>query len=196
VARLGRAAAPGGLGAHALLPAVRGSRLRSDADSRCARRRAGAGRPDADGRRVRDRLGVRRLLRRRQPVHRGAVPDSGRARDGCPRNGEPARRRRRRRRPVVTVALWYDWRLAFYYGLALASAASTVVFVALPRRTDLPDAGAGDTDFLAGALSEWKLILAGVVLMGLTSFVWQGLFNFYELYMVDKGLRPRRRGTC
>jgi len=57
---------------------------------------AGAGRPDADGRRVRDRLGVRRLLRRRQPVHRGAVPDSGRARDGCPRNGEPARRSRRR----------------------------------------------------------------------------------------------------
>jgi len=75
---------------------------------------------------------------------------------------------------------------------ALASAASTVVFVALARRTDLPDAGAGDTDF-AGALSEWKLILAGVVLMGLTSFVWQGLFNFYELYMVDKGL-PRGGG--
>jgi len=54
--------------------------------------------------------------------------------------------------PVVTVALWYDWRLAFY-GLALASAASTVVFVSFARRTDLPDAGAGDTDFLAGALS-------------------------------------------
>ena len=91
--------------------------------------------------------------------------------------------------PVVTVALWYDWRLAFY-GLALAAAASTAVFVALARRTDLPDAGAGDTDFVAGALSEWELIFAGVVLMGLTSFVWQGLFNFYELYMIDKGLPP------
>ncbi|WP_128905153.1 MFS transporter [Halorubrum amylolyticum] len=89
--------------------------------------------------------------------------------------------------PVVTVALWYDWRLAFY-GLALAAAASTVVFVAFARRTDLPDAGASDTDFVAGALSEWKLIFAGVVLMGLTSFVWQGLFNFYELYMIDKGI--------
>ncbi|EMA58548.1 MFS transporter [Halorubrum kocurii] len=89
--------------------------------------------------------------------------------------------------PVVTVALWYDWRLAFY-GLALAAAASTAVFVALARRTDLPDAGAGDTDFVAGALSEWELIFAGVVLMGLTSFVWQGLFNFYELYMIDKGI--------
>ncbi|KKF39548.1 MFS transporter [Halorubrum saccharovorum] len=91
--------------------------------------------------------------------------------------------------PVVTVALWYDWRLAFY-GLALAAAASTVVFVVFARQTDLPDAGASDTDFVAGAFSEWKLILAGVVLLGLASFVWQGLFNFYELYMIDKGLPP------
>jgi predicted MFS family arabinose efflux permease len=91
--------------------------------------------------------------------------------------------------PVVTVALWYDWRFAFY-GLAVAAAATTVAFVALASRTDLPDAGAGDTDFLGGALSEWKLVLAGVVLMGLTGFVWQGLFNFYELYMIDKGLPP------
>ena len=89
--------------------------------------------------------------------------------------------------PAVTIALWYDWRLAFY-GLALAAAASTVVFVALARATDLPDAGTGDTDFVGGALSERKLIVAGVVLMGLTSFVWQGLFNFYELYMIDKGI--------
>jgi predicted MFS family arabinose efflux permease len=89
--------------------------------------------------------------------------------------------------PVVTVALWYDWRFAFY-GLAVVAAATTVVFVFLARRAELPGAGTGDTDFVAGALSEWKLILAGVVLMGLTSFVWQGLFNFYELYMVDKGL--------
>ncbi|WP_418285254.1 CynX/NimT family MFS transporter [Halorubrum sp. DTA46] len=91
--------------------------------------------------------------------------------------------------PVVTVALWYDWRLAFY-GLAVVAAATTVIFAVLARRTDLPGAGVGDTDFVAGARSEWKLIVAGVVLMGLTSFVWQGLFNFYELYMIDKGLAP------
>jgi len=91
--------------------------------------------------------------------------------------------------PVVTVALWYDWRLAFY-GLAATAAATTVVFTLLARQTDLPGAGTGDSDFVGGALSEWKLILAGVVLIGLTSFVWQGLFNFYELYMIDKGLAP------
>ena len=91
--------------------------------------------------------------------------------------------------PVVTVTLWYDWRYAFY-GLALAAALTTVLVVALARRTDLPEAGRSDTDFFGGARSEWKLVLAGVVLMGLTGLVWQGLFNFYELYMMDKGLEP------
>ncbi|MFC5277874.1 MFS transporter [Halorubrum rubrum] len=91
--------------------------------------------------------------------------------------------------PVVTVTLWYDWRYAFY-GLAVAAALTTVLVVALARRTDLPDAGRSDTDFFGGARSEWKLILAGVVLIGATAFVWQGLFNFYELYMIDKGLPP------
>ncbi len=91
--------------------------------------------------------------------------------------------------PVVTVVLWYDWRVAFY-GLAVAAASTTVLFALLASRTDLPDAGASDTDFFGGARSEWKLILTAVVLMGLTGFVWQGLFNFYELYMVDKGLAP------
>ena len=91
--------------------------------------------------------------------------------------------------PVVTVVLWYDWRVAFY-ALAVAAASTTGLFSLLASRTDLPDAGAGDTDFFGGARSEWKLILTAVVLMGLTGFVWQGLFNFYELYMIDKGLAP------
>ena len=92
--------------------------------------------------------------------------------------------------PAVTVALWYDWRYAFY-ALAVAAAASTLVFAALARRTDLPDAGAGDTDFLGAARGEWKLIFAGIVLMGLTSFVWQGLFNFYVTFLVtERGAAP------
>ena len=91
--------------------------------------------------------------------------------------------------PVVTVTLWYDWRYAFY-ALALAAALTTVLVVVLADRTDLPEAGRSDTDFFAGARSEWKLVLAGVVLMGLTGFVWQGVFNFYELYMIDKGIEP------
>ncbi|WP_066416270.1 MFS transporter [Halorubrum aethiopicum] len=91
--------------------------------------------------------------------------------------------------PVVTVTLWYDWRYAFY-GLAVAAALTTVLVVALARRTDLPEAGRSDTDFFGGARSEWRIIVAGVVLVGVTAFVWQGLFNFYELYMIDKGLPP------
>ena len=96
--------------------------------------------------------------------------------------------------PVVTVSLWYDWRYAFY-GLALAAAFTTVLVVALAGRTDLPDAGRNDTAFVAGARSEWKLIAAGVVFLGLTGFVWQGVFNFYELYMISKGLPPATART-
>ena len=91
--------------------------------------------------------------------------------------------------PAVTVALWYDWRYAFY-GLALLAALTTAVILAFSRRADLPDAGRGDTDFIGGARSAWRLIVSGILLMGLTSFVWQGLFNFYELYMIHKGLAP------
>ena len=89
--------------------------------------------------------------------------------------------------PVVTVALWYDWRYVFY-GLAIAGAVTTVVFALLARRTSLPDAGGDDTEFLRGARSEWRLILTGIGIIGLTTLVWQGLFNFYELYMLEKGL--------
>ncbi|WP_058365504.1 MFS transporter [Haloparvum sedimenti] len=89
--------------------------------------------------------------------------------------------------PVATVALWYDWRYAFF-GLGVLAALLTALTYVLARRADLPDVDVAATGFLAAARSEWHIIVAGVALMGITSFVWQGLFNFYELYMVAKGL--------
>ncbi|WP_348613678.1 MFS transporter [Halobaculum rarum] len=97
--------------------------------------------------------------------------------------------------PFVTVALGLGieaaagWRAVF---AVLAVAAATVtgaVFVAA-RGADLPDAGAGDRDLLGAARSEWRTIVTGVLILGITGFVWQGVFNFYELYMLDKGLAP------
>ena len=96
--------------------------------------------------------------------------------------------------PVVTVALWVDWRYAFV-ALAVAAALTTALIGLLGRQTTLPEAGRNDTDFVAGARSEWRLVVAAVVLIGLTSFVWQGLFNFYELYMLEKGLAPTTART-
>lgn len=91
--------------------------------------------------------------------------------------------------PVVTLAVVYDWRVVFV-GLGIAAALTTVLIFLLALRTDLPEAGREDTSFLAAARREWKIVLTGVVILGLTGFAWQGLFNFYELYMRSKGIAP------
>ncbi len=95
--------------------------------------------------------------------------------------------------PLVAVTVVVDWRLSLWLiaaGAALVTAYTWVV----ARRTDLPEAGAEDRQFVAGALSEWKLIVTALAIVGATSFVWQGVFNFYELYMQWKGVSPRRSG--
>lgn len=89
--------------------------------------------------------------------------------------------------PVVTLAIVLDWRIVFV-GLAVAAASVTALIFLMAQRTDLPSAGADDVAFLAGARGEWRIILVGIVILGLTGFVWQGLFNFYELFMRSKGL--------
>ncbi len=75
-----------------------------------------------------------------------------------------------------------SWRLSFR-GLAAFAALLTVGFALAARRADLPDAGADDRDFLAGILAHRRLILAGIAFVGLTGFVWQGVFNFYVTYL-------------
>ncbi|MFC7128923.1 MFS transporter [Haloferax chudinovii] len=85
--------------------------------------------------------------------------------------------------PFVSAA----WQLVFVC-VGLAAAVVTLALFVTARSTDLPDAGAADRDLLGAARTEWRVILTGIVILGFTGFVWQGLFNFYELYMVSKGL--------
>ena len=96
--------------------------------------------------------------------------------------------------PFVALTLLVDWRLSLW-AIAAGAAAVTVYTWFAARETELPRAGLSDRDFLAGALSEWRLIVTALVLVGAASFVWQGLFNFYELYMQSKGLSDRAAGT-
>ena len=91
--------------------------------------------------------------------------------------------------PFVTLALLYDWRLAFV-AIGVAAAVVTVALAVTARRTDLPEAGSDDRDLVGAARRQWRIILLGVVILGFTGFVWQGLFNFYELYMLQKNLGP------
>ncbi|ADE03467.2 major facilitator superfamily transport protein [Haloferax volcanii DS2] len=87
------------------------------------------------------------------------------------------------RLPFVSAA----WQLVFVC-VGLAAAVVTLALFVTARSTDLPDAGAADRDLLGAARTEWRVVLTGIVILGFTGFVWQGLFNFYELYMVSKGL--------
>ncbi|MGQ3413073.1 MFS transporter [Natrinema sp. LN54] len=96
--------------------------------------------------------------------------------------------------PFVALTLLVDWRLALWT-IAVGAVLLTVAAWVTARRTELPSAGEADRKFVAGALSEWKLIVTALAIVGATSFVWQGLFNFYELYMQSKGLSSGAAGT-
>ncbi|MFB6155512.1 MAG: MFS transporter, partial [Haloferacaceae archaeon] len=91
--------------------------------------------------------------------------------------------------PLVTLflAVFVTWRAAFV-AVAVAALAATLLVAVTGKRTDLPDVGRRDRDLWGAARREWQVVLLGTVIMGATGFVWQGLFNFYELYMLTKGV--------
>ncbi|TQQ79780.1 MFS transporter [Halonotius terrestris] len=96
--------------------------------------------------------------------------------------------------PLVAVSLWVDWRLSLW-AISVGTAVVTIATVIVARRTAMPAAGADDRSLLAGARSEWRIILAALGIAGVTVFVWQGVFNFYELYMQSRGLSPNQAST-
>jgi MFS family permease len=89
---------------------------------------------------------------------------------------------------VLSVA-GLPWRGVFVALGGTAFAVAVVLFVAV-RRADLPTAGRADRDLVGGLRAQWRVVLTGVVIIGATGLVWQGLFNFYELYLRAKGLPP------
>ncbi|UPM42434.1 MFS transporter [Halocatena salina] len=84
---------------------------------------------------------------------------------------------------VGGVILFGSWRLAFSL-LAVVGGLTTVVLLVIISMTDLPAAGAADRHFVRAARRQWRLILVGVVFVGVTGFVWQGVFNFYVTYLI------------
>jgi len=92
--------------------------------------------------------------------------------------------------PFVAVSLFVNWRLSFIL-ISVAAGVITLLTWLLARRTDLPSAGIEDRSVLKAARTEWTVILTGIIIIGAASFLWQGLFNFYELFMLSKGLSPR-----
>ena len=89
---------------------------------------------------------------------------------------------------VSAILLAGDWRTTFFFISALA-AVSTLVLLVATRRTDLPDAGQDDRSLIAAGKAQWRLILTGIIFVGLTGFLWNALFNLYGDYLdVAKGI--------
>jgi len=83
---------------------------------------------------------------------------------------------------VSGVLLIGPWRLTLTL-MAVAAGLSTVAFTVVARRTDLPDAGAADRDVLGAVRAQWRIVATAVGAIGLTTLVWNGLFNFYVTYL-------------
>ncbi|WP_394345873.1 MFS transporter [Halorussus marinus] len=96
---------------------------------------------------------------------------------------------------VGAVLLTASWREVFAVVAAVAALA-TAGFYWTARRTDLPDAGSADRNFLAAARKQWPIIVTGVALFGASGFVWNGFFNFYVKYVTaTKGVTPGTANT-
>jgi predicted MFS family arabinose efflux permease len=89
--------------------------------------------------------------------------------------------------PLVTLTVVTAWQHTFFI-IAIGVAVITVYTAFQSYHLEIPNAGSDDRSFLSGARSEWKVVLAALGLAGGGLFVWQGVFNFYELYMQSQNL--------
>lgn len=96
--------------------------------------------------------------------------------------------------PFVALTLVVDWRLSLWT-IAVGAAVITAYTWFVARRMNMPKAGQADRDFFSGAFSEWRIIVTSLAIVGAVVFVWQGVFNFYELYMQSKGLSDWTAGA-
>nr|WP_304449476.1 MFS transporter [Halomarina sp. PSRA2] len=85
---------------------------------------------------------------------------------------------------VVAVLAVGSWRATFHV-IAVATALVTLALFLVGRRTPLPSVGQADRDLLGAARAQWRIIVSGIALVSLTGFVWNGVFNFYVLYMIQ-----------
>lgn len=96
--------------------------------------------------------------------------------------------------PFVTLTLLIDWRLSMWGISGLGALAASYTWYS-GRQTNLPRAGTEDRELITGVLSEWPLVVTALAITGLSMFVWQGVFNFYELYMQSKAFSGQEAGT-
>ncbi|MFB6146980.1 MAG: MFS transporter [Halobacteriaceae archaeon] len=82
---------------------------------------------------------------------------------------------------LVVVA---DWWTVFLL-LTLGGAVGTGLFAVATRRTAVPEAGTEDRHLGRAIRAEWRVVLLGVLVIGLAGFAWNATFNFYVSYLRD-----------
>ncbi|MFB6119674.1 MAG: MFS transporter [Halobacteriaceae archaeon] len=86
---------------------------------------------------------------------------------------------------VVGLALVHaEWETVFF-GIAGTAVVATALLSFAAGRTEMPEAGAEDKDLIGAVRRQWRLILTGIAILGVTGFVWQGTFNFYDTYLTS-----------
>ena len=89
---------------------------------------------------------------------------------------------------LVSLALAVGtWRTTLQ-AMTVGAAVMTVVFTLVARRTEFPTAGRSDTNFLGAIRAQWRIVLTTVVVLGVATLVWNGLFNFYVTYLTTIGI--------
>ena len=99
--------------------------------------------------------------------------------------------------PTLAVAVLAidSWRRVF---LALAAGAVLTTLVLSRTVTKAPESStrAPDRTFSDAVRAHWPLLVTAIVLVALAGFVWQGVFNFYPMYLIRaKGLSPALANT-
>jgi predicted MFS family arabinose efflux permease len=94
---------------------------------------------------------------------------------------------------VSAILLVSNWRSTFYIISGLAALATLGLLVA-SRRTEMPEAGTEDRSIIAAGRAQWKLILTGIVFVGMTGFLWNALFNLYGDYLSSAKSIPPSTG--
>jgi predicted MFS family arabinose efflux permease len=92
---------------------------------------------------------------------------------------------------LLSVASWR----AVFWALSGGAALATAALILAVWGTDATVGTGADRDFV-GALSHWRLVLAGMAIIATAGFVWQGLFNFFVSYLVaEKAFSQAAAGT-
>jgi len=92
---------------------------------------------------------------------------------------------------LVSAALVLgNWRTALQ-AMAVGAAVMTVIFTLIARRTEFPDGERKDTDFAGAVCAQRHIILTAIAVLGLSTMVWNGVFNFYVTYLGTIGIAER-----